>query len=944
MINPYLFILKYLALVLSLLTIAISCMAQPSFENKTRVYKKNLPTRSVIPGGMLDLDGDLVDDIAVIDKGIWFKPFISNGKHFGISFRDSLRLAQNSEITLAAGDLNNDGFPEIITSGEYSLINVSSIKNDKITKKAFQSGIYAQGSNTVDINNDGWLDYFITNDDGPSRIYLNDKNGNLILTPVIDFMKGDTTDGSGNYGSVWTDVNGDFLPDLCISKCRANVSRTDDPRRINRLYINQGNGIFSEKGAEFGLNSGEQSWVTAFGDLDNDGDQDAFLVNHYAPHVLLENVANQKFIPVPNGPSISSFGFQAITSDLDNDGLLDIIIAGVEGVIILHNQGNLSFKIIKDALGPNLPRSITVGDLNDDGFPDIYAHINEPLNIPGLKDDELWLNKPNNNFYIKLNLEGITSNKSAVGAHITLHTPKGIQNRYIKGGESYGIVNSFQQIFGLGNSDKIDSIVIRWPSGRIETFRQLKANTTFLIQEGKCITQHISLYNDEIVWKGTNVSIISPSGFTGYLWNDGSTNSRLDTNTPGKYFVKMTDAKGCLTISKPINVVSGCFSQNIKLINDYREVKICKGTSIEISSVKADKYTWSNGSTSQSIIADKSQTLTLSATDYCNTSKTDTVTIKAVEFDWILRGDSIKKGNSAILRSNLPMTKWFKYPDLINPVFTGPTYNTMPLDSTTKYFALATEVIDFKSKNVGANMFPVSDLYGANSLAGGMVFNVEKICFIKSVMVNSDTKGKRKILISNKEGQIIFSKEVLIEIGISRIQLDASLNPGIQYRMYTDESFNVQQLGFKSPRLVRTFNNTNYPYVIDNVLTIGASTFGAIYYYYFYDWEVHYDHVECQSEIRDVIAFVEKPSAIGDILLDHSALKIYPSPALDKIFLKFPDQLSVKVIQINDANGKQHLSVLSKATEIDVSHLNPGVYFITILADKKIMPEKFIKH
>jgi hypothetical protein len=211
-------------------------------------------------------------------------------------------------------------------------------------------------------------------------------------------------------------------------------------------------------------------------------------------------------------------------------------------------------------------------------------------------------------------------------------------------------------------------------------------------------------------------------------------------------------------------------------------------------------------------------------------------------------------------------------------------------------------------------------------------------------MVNSDTKGKRKILISNKEGQIIFSKEVLIEIGISRIQLDASLNPGIQYRMYTDESFNVQQLGFKSPRLVRTFNNTNYPYVIDNVLTIGASTFGAIYYYYFYDWEVHYDHVECQSEIRDVIAFVEKPSAIGDILLDHSEFKIYPSPALDKIFLKFPDQLSVKVIQINDANGKQHLSVLSKATEIDVSHLNPGVYFITILSDKKIITEKFIKH
>ena len=91
------------------------------------------------------------------------------------------------------------------------------------------------------------------------------------------------------------------------------------------------------------------------------------------------------------------------------------------------------------------------------------------------------------------------------------------------------------------------------------------------------------------------------------------------------------------------------------------------------------------------------------------------------------------------------MTQWFEYPDLINPVFTGPLYKTSPLDSTIKYYARASEVIDFKTKKVGAYTFPATDLYGANTLAGGLVFNVERSCIIKSVLSNSDTKGNHYV-------------------------------------------------------------------------------------------------------------------------------------------------------------------------------------------------------
>ena len=161
--------------------------------------------------------------------------------------------------------------------------------------------------------------------------------------------------------------------------------------------------------------------------------------------------------------------------------------------------------------------------------------------------------------------------------------------------------------------------------------------------------------------------------------------------------------------------------------------------------------------------------------------------------------------------------------------------------------------------------------------------------------------------------------------------------------MYTDEAFKIKELGYKSPRLVRTFNNTQYPYIIDNVLTINASTFGAIYYYYFYDWEVHYDHVVCQSDIREVTAFVERPTDTGDITAQLTNIEIYPSPAFDKISINYPEQLSVKSFSIVDIQGKEKYFQNSKVTEVDISHWNTGIYFVTIISEGRNYTSKFIK-
>jgi hypothetical protein len=929
-------------IILLFLSNQVEIWAQPIFENKTRIYKKNIPTRSVIPGGMLDLDGDLVDDLVIIDKGLWLKPVISLGKNFGLRLIDSLKLASNSEITLTAGDINNDGTQEIITSGEFSRINVSYFKDNKITTSSLPSGIYAQGSNTVDINNDGWLDYFLCNDTGPNMIYINDKKGNLALTPVIDFMKNDTTDGSGNYGSVWTDVNGDFKPDLYISKCRAGVNDPQDLRRINRLYINKGNGTFEEKAGIFNLDSGDQSWVTTFGDIDNDGDQDAYLVNHYSPHILYQNLDNKTFERIPVSKPLQLFGFQVVMCDLDNDALLDIIIAGVEGVTILHNKGNRSFETITGSIGPNLPRSITLGDINDDGFIDISAHINEPINLVGLKDDELWLNHPNGNHFLKVNLEGKASNRSAIGSHLTLYTPGTKQVRYVKGGESFGIFNSLQQHFGLGKSEIIDSLVIRWPSGLKEVYKNLKADHTYFAQEGSCMSQQLSLYTDELILKGNSLTISAPGGETSYLWNNGSTSRDITVSKPEKYFVKMINSLGCVTISKPINVVSGCFLSNQKLINEPPAIKICQGDIIEVLSSKAASYLWSNGKTTPSIMVNTSGSYTLKATDYCGNVLTDTIKVEAQSIKWNLKGDTVRKGEKATLTSDSKSTFWYSKSDLTTPFFIGDTLITQNLETTTSFYARVKGIIDAKNGRVGEQNLPVGDIYGANSTAGGMVFNVQKPCTIRSVKVSTDTKGKRRIVILDKTGKQIFSKEIFLEIGTNRVVLDANMLAGEQFRMVTDENVNTLELGFKSPRLVRTFNNTAYPYELNGVITIASSVFGAVYYYYFYDWEVEYDHLECQSEIIEVVASVEKIEGVqdGDIL---SSFAVFPNPASEELTIKSSDAIKITHFNIVDCLGNQWVIGDIIDRHLNISNIPSGIYILNIFTMQGNKSLRFIK-
>lgn len=929
--------LKYKFLLLFFVLIQL-LNAQATFINRSQLYKSHIPTRSVMPGAAIDFDGDLIDDLVILDRGKLLKIVKSHGSYFQLTLLDSITTTNVKEWTLAAGDLTNSGKSNIIVAGEYNPASVVTIDKNKLSRKSFPSGIYAQGSNIVDIDNDGWLDYYVCNDDGPNKIYINDKSGNLVLTNVIDFLKDDTTDGSGNYGSEWIDVNGDLLPDLCISKCRAGVDSPTDPRRVNRLYINMGDGTFVEQGKAFGLDSGSQTWVTAFGDIDNDGDQDALVINHYAPHELMENVDGQKFEPLQLPAGFSSFSLQAIMRDFDNDGWLDVLLTGVEGSILMHNNKDKTFTIIKDIIGPAPVRSMACGDFNDDGFLDVHAHLGEPINEVGVTNDQLWLNQPNDNHFIKINLTGHMSNTSGIGARLELYGSWGRQVRQVKGGESYGIFNSLQQIFGLGQAKIADSLVVYWPSGVINRHYELDPDMTYHVQEGRCISPQIPLYLDVLLVGDSNIVINALGGFTHYLWSNGATDAAISVG-PGTYHVRMTDDQGCTLVSKPVEVRFGCFSSSTKLLNLSGSIKKCAGDIEEIFASSAATYTWNDGSTEPFVTVDQTGWVTLTATDFCGNTLKDSVYVEFVDVVWQTKGDTVQKGQQAVLTSTNPNTAWFEYPDVINPIHIGDTLRTVPLESTTTYAARASEIVDRRVDFVGENKYPTSNFYGANTTAGNLIFNVEKKCMIHAVNVNTDTDGLRRIIITDMFNNVIFSKDVWLESGITKIILDARLNPGFNYRISTDESINLSSLGFRSPRLVRSFGNTSFPYRIDNTLSIVSSSFGAQYFMYFYDWEVHHELQTCNSELVDVTAIVEIDNAVTDLVRQYVSL--YPNPAKDRLQILLSEDVDRAFI-----SNMQHQVIvtdLTKESTLDISSWPSGMYMLNIVVGDKVHHIKWVK-
>lgn len=339
--------LLYLTILLFILK--NTAWSQLNFNNTT----EKLPNpifMSWLQKGISDMDNDGLDDIVRANQRGEF--FILKQQVDG-SFSEQI-LGQIQSITplsVILGDIDNNGYNDILTGGEYNGVRIvlNPTQNKQVIRLPKDS-LFTQASALADINNDGWLDAFVCNDDSTNAIWRNTRYSSFIKDSIgFDFSSVPLNKHSGNYGIVFTDFDNDGDLDAYLSKCRAGVNDSTDQRRINQLFVNN-KGIYTDQAKRFGIAHSSQTWVTEFQDIDNDGDMDAFIANHHSPCRLMLNNDTGHFTDITassgllgNTPDGLLQAIQAIMKDFDNDGYNDLIVSGMKGAMFYRNNGNLTF-------------------------------------------------------------------------------------------------------------------------------------------------------------------------------------------------------------------------------------------------------------------------------------------------------------------------------------------------------------------------------------------------------------------------------------------------------------------------------------------------------------------------------------------------------------------------------------------------------------------------
>ncbi len=453
--------------------------------------------------GVADMDGDGRDDIVILDQSRNLYVLYQGATGSFTSYAMG-QAANADQWGMAVGDVDRDGHKDFFSGGSNDGVHFLRMtgRGQSLGWTNLNNGtMFMQCANMADINNDGSLDAFGCHDNGAPRIWLNNGAGSLTYNNYIDFATNPTSDMSGNYGSVFTDFDNDGDLDLFIVHCRQGVNSSSDPRRWNRMFVNNGNNQYTDLALEYGLQNREQSWSADFGDIDNDGDLDLVVTNHSRSMQLFLNDGTGHFTEATTGSGIdvSAAFLQVKMEDLDNDGFLDLITAGNLGgsaEFYFHGNGNGTFTQMPNMLPEPSPMTLhtfAVGDLNHDGFIDVYAGYGSGYVTPSsTRYDQLYLNNGNANHFLNFNLRGQQSNPDGVGARVTLYGSWGKQIREVRAGESYGIVCSFTCHFGLGASTIADSAIVRWPSGKVDKYFGLQADQWVTVQEGETRTAMVA--------------------------------------------------------------------------------------------------------------------------------------------------------------------------------------------------------------------------------------------------------------------------------------------------------------------------------------------------------------------------------------------------------------------------------------------------------------------
>ena len=482
-------------LIVVMISLFIQAEGQISFTNQTATLLSDTTIYSGVAMGIADMNGDTLDDIIRLNNAKDLS--IHYQKSDGSTFDDYSygNTSSTKEWSMCIADVDSNGYNDILTGGlnnELKLLKANATGDAYSLVDILDDNLFLQGSNFVDIDNNGTIDLFACHDVGLSKPYSNDGNGNLTYDlGLINAASTIPSDNSGNYGSLWTDYDNDGDLDMYLSKCRGGVSNPLDGRRVNQLFQNDGNGNYTDVAEAAGLRPLAQSWATDFADIDNDGDLDCFILNHDISSGIYENNGDGTFDNVTATSGISAEigsiagGIQCMFKDFDNDTYVDLLVTTGNQHKLFRNDGDFTFTEITTPFPTSLKiQTAVVGDLDNDGALDVYAGFASGYNSPNSnRPDKLYINDESSNNYLRVLLKGDNNNANAIGSRIEIYGDWGVQVREVRSGESYGIMTSFISHFGLGTATTIDSLIVRWPVGQVDKLYDVDINQTLCIED-----------------------------------------------------------------------------------------------------------------------------------------------------------------------------------------------------------------------------------------------------------------------------------------------------------------------------------------------------------------------------------------------------------------------------------------------------------------------------
>lgn len=388
-------------------------------------------------------------------------------------------------------------------------------KFSEITNEAgiFSSRIgYGLGIGISDINNDGWPDIYVSNDFNENDyLYINLKDGTFKeqissgINYTSRFSMGCDFADFNNDG--WIDIiTMDMLPkDEIIQKMSAGEDSEEVyqlklgfgfERQVSRnsLQLNNTNGTFSEIGQYSGVYATDWSWAALFADFDNDGWKDLFVSNG-----IVRRPNDLDYINFITNPELKE-GLQnkPNISDLE---LAERMPPGDVSNFIFKNNRDLTFRDVSLEWGiseKNISNGAIYVDLDNDGDLDLVINnINQPA---GIYENRLgqFSDRISRINHLKVRFKGLGWNKFGIGARVELYYQNQVQVQENFVSRGFQSSTAPEVHFGLGNAENLDSLKVIWPSGKTETLKNVKANSSLVLEESKAITTAKSNYNSKV--------------------------------------------------------------------------------------------------------------------------------------------------------------------------------------------------------------------------------------------------------------------------------------------------------------------------------------------------------------------------------------------------------------------------------------------------------------